>query len=103
MTTETIMPGAEPSFFPGNDIGVLACHGVTGTTQSMRYLGQHLHGAGYTVIGPQLNGHGISLQAMAKTTASDWIASVDEVLTELRKTCSQIYMSDLSMGGTLTL
>ncbi len=40
-------PGAEPFFFKGNDIGVLVCHGFTGTTQSMRYLGEQLHGAGY--------------------------------------------------------
>ena len=48
-------------------------------------------------------GHGVSPQAMAKTTAADWIASVDEALAELKKTCSQIYMTGLSMGGTLTL
>ena len=103
MTTETIMAGAEPFFFPGNDIGVLVCHGFTGTTQSMLPLGQHLATAGYTVIGPRLAGHGISPQAMAKTSAMDWIASVDEALATLRKTCSQIFMTGLSMGGTLTL
>jgi carboxylesterase len=69
----------------------------------MRYLGEQLHGAGYTVIGPRLKGHGISPAAMARTTAADWIDSVDEALAELRKTCSQIYMTGLSMGGTLTL
>jgi carboxylesterase len=103
MTDEAIMPGAEPFFFEGNDIGVLLCHGFTGTTQSMRYLGEQLHGAGYTVIGPRLTGHGISPQAMAGTTAQDWIDSVDNALAELRKTCSQIFMAGLSMGGTLTL
>jgi carboxylesterase len=103
MTDEAIMPGAEPFFFEGNDIGVLLCHGFTGTTQSMRYLGEQLHGAGYTVIGPRLKGHGISPQAMAETTAQDWIDSVDNALAELRKTCSQIFMAGLSMGGTLTL
>jgi carboxylesterase len=103
MTDDIIMEGAEPFFFSGNDIGVLLCHGFTGTTQSMRYLGEQLHGAGYTVIGPRLKGHGISPQAMAMTTAADWIDSVDEALAELRKTCSQVFMAGLSMGGTLTL
>ena len=103
MTNETIMPGAEPFFFPGNDIGVLVCHGFTGTTQSMRYLGQQLGAAGYTVIGPRLKGHGTSPQDLACTTASDWIASVDEALAELRGTCAQVYMVGLSMGGMLTL
>lgn len=101
--SESILPGAEPFFLAGNDIGVLVCHGFTGTTQSMRYLGEQLHGAGYTVIGPRLKGHGVSPAAMAETTAQDWIDSVDEALAELRKTCSQIYMAGLSMGGTLTL
>lgn len=103
MTDEIIMDGAEPFFFPGNEIGVLLCHGFTGTTQSMRYLGKQLQDAGYTVIGPRLKGHGISPQAMAMTTAADWIDSVDEALAELRKTCSQVFMAGLSMGGTLTL
>ncbi|CAN5807129.1 alpha/beta fold hydrolase [soil metagenome] len=103
MTEESIMQGAEPFFFPGNDIGVLACHGFTGTTQSMRYLGEQLNAAGYTVIGPRLKGHGISPQAMGTTTASDWIASVDAALAELRGKCSEVYMTGLSMGGTLTL
>lgn len=98
-----ILPGAEPFFFKGNDIGVLVCHGFTGTTQSMRYLGEQLHAAGYTVIGPRLKGHGTSPEDMATTTAADWIASVDQALAELQKTCSQIFMTGLSMGGTLTL
>ena len=95
MTDEIIMDGAEPFFFPGNEIGVLLCHGFTGTTQSMRYLGKQLQDAGYTVIGPRLKGHGISPQAMAMTTAADWIDSVDEALAELRKTCSQVFMAGL--------
>jgi carboxylesterase len=103
MNDTTILPGAEPFFFAGNDIGVLVCHGFTGTTQSMRPLGQRLHQAGYTVIGPRLAGHGQSPQAMARSSAADWIASVDEALATLRQTCSQVFMTGLSMGGTLTL
>lgn len=103
MSDEPILAGAEPFHFRGNDIGVLVCHGFTGCTQSMRYLGEQLHRAGYSVIGPRLKGHGISPAAMAKTSCADWIASVDEALAELRSTCSQVYMTGLSMGGTLTL
>lgn len=103
MNEEKILPGAEPFHFKGNDIGVLVCHGFTGTTQSMRYLGERLHGAGYTVIGPRLKGHGVSPAAMARTTAGDWVDSVEEALDELRKTCSQVFITGLSMGGTLTL
>ena len=69
MTDETILQGAEPFFFPGNDIGVLVCHGFTGTTQSMRPLGEALAAAGYTVIGPRLAGHGISPAGLAISRA----------------------------------
>ena len=103
MSEDKILPGAEPFFFSGNHIGVLVCHGFTGSTQSMRPLGEALHQSGFTVIGPRLAGHGISPQAMARTTASDWIASVDEALATLLKTCSQIFITGLSMGGTLAL
>ena len=103
MSEEAVLEGAEPFFFKGNHIGVLACHGFTGTTQSMRYLGEQLHRAGFTVIGPRLKGHGISPAAMALTSAQDWIDSVDEALAELRTHCTHIFMTGLSMGGTLTL
>jgi carboxylesterase len=103
MNEEAILPGAEPFFFGGNHVGVLVCHGFTGTTQSMRYLGEQLHAAGFTVIGPRLRGHGISPAAMAQTTAQDWIDSVDEALADLRKTCTHIFIAGLSMGGTLAL
>jgi len=103
VTDSPIMKDAEPFFFPGNDIGILVCHGFTGSTQSMRPLGKHLNAAGYTVIGPRLKGHGTNVADMASTTVTDWIDSVDEALATLRKSCSQIFMIGLSMGGTLTL
>lgn len=103
MTTPPILPGAEPFFFPGGRTGVLVCHGFTGTTQSMRGLGEHLHAAGHTVIGPRLAGHGTTPQDMATTTAGDWIASVDAALAELKTHCDRIFMVGLSMGGILTL
>jgi carboxylesterase len=40
---------------------------------------------------------------MAGTTAKDWIKSLIEALKKLRKTCSHIFVTGLSMGGTLSL
>ena len=104
MSEKQVMTGAEPFFFEGGDIGCLVCHGFTGTTQSMRFLGEFLSNeGGLTVVGPRLKGHGTSVADMARSSAEDWIRSVEAGLQTLRERCSQIFMTGLSMGGTLTL
>jgi carboxylesterase len=103
MSNADVMKGAEPFFLTGNDIGILVSHGFTGTPQSMRYYGEALHSAGFTVAGPLLKGHGTSPADMAKTTALDWIQSLEEALDRLRNMCTRIFITGLSMGGTLTL
>jgi carboxylesterase len=69
----------------------------------MRPLGEALSQAGYTVLGPRLPGHGTSPEDMAKTGARDWVAGVATALAELQTRCSRVFMTGLSMGGTLTL
>jgi carboxylesterase len=69
----------------------------------MRPLGEAYHRAGFTVAGPRLAGHGTSPEDMATTGARDWIASVEAAFDDLRARCGQVFMTGLSMGGTLTL
>lgn len=103
--TETypVIKGAEPFFFEGNDIGILVLHGFTGSPQSMRPLGEAYHEAGYTVCGPRLKGHGTHYEDMEKTTCQDWIDSVEAGYEWLKNRCGTIFVTGLSMGGTLTL
>ncbi len=104
MSEIKVLPGAEPFFFAGSEIGCLVCHGFTGSPQSMYFLGEQLAQAGgLTVMGPRLKGHGTSVGDMAASTAEDWIRSVEAALETLRERCTQIFMTGLSMGGTLTL
>ncbi|MBX6342813.1 MAG: alpha/beta fold hydrolase [Thermomicrobiaceae bacterium] len=104
MSANPLLPGAEPFFFSGSEIGVLLSHGYTGTPQSMRWLGEFLsREAGFTVSGPLLPGHGTTPEDMAQTTAADWIRALEEALDGLRRQCSAIFVSGLSMGGTLAL
>jgi carboxylesterase len=104
MTEYPVLNGAEPFFFEGSEIGVLVSHGFTGTTQSMRFLGESLaRSGGYTVSGPRLSGHGTDPADMALSTAEDWIRSLEEALAGLQERCSKIFITGLSMGGTLTL
>lgn len=104
MESHPIMSGAEPFFLEGNEIGVLVSHGFTGTTQSVRFLGQYLaEKGGFTVIGPRLKGHGTHPDDMARSTAEDWIRSIEEAMETLQARCKKLFITGLSMGGTLSL
>lgn len=98
-----VLKGAEPFYFEGSRVGVLAIHGFTGTPQSMRELGEQYANEGFTVCGPRLKGHGTHYEEMEMTTYEDWIASVEEGYEWLKARCDKIVVTGLSMGGTLTL
>jgi carboxylesterase len=98
------MPGAEPYEHDGGDaVGVLLCHGFTGTPQSMRPWGEYLAGQDITVRCPLLPGHGTRWQDMNATGWRDWYGALEPVLDELLDRCRSVFVFGLSMGGTLTL
>lgn len=99
----TIIAGAEPFRMEGNETGVLVSHGFTGTTQSVRPLGEALAAEGFTVAGPRLAGHGTTMEDHAKTTARDWISSIEEDLAWLEGRCEHVFFAGLSMGGMFSL
>jgi carboxylesterase len=98
-----ILTGAEPFNHDGSDVGVLLCHGFTGTPQSMRPWGEYLADRGYTVRVPLLPGHGTTWQEMNGTTWQDWYTCVDSSFRELHQTCERVVVGGLSMGGALSL
>ena len=98
-----ILTGAEPFRHDGSDIGVLLCHGFTGTPQSLRPWGEYLAERGYTVHVPLLPGHGTTWQDMNSTRWRDWYACVDRAFRELHETCERVVVGGLSMGGALSL
>jgi carboxylesterase len=100
----TVLPGAEPFAHDGsNDIGVLLCHGFTGTPQSLRPWGDHLAAEGFTVRCPRLPGHGTRWQEMNRTRWQDWYRCVTDVFGELTTRCTSTFVFGLSMGGALAL
>jgi carboxylesterase len=99
----SVMPGAEPFHHDGGQVGVLLCHGFTGSPQSLRDWAQALADAGYTVRLPLLPGHGTRWQEMNRTRWTDWYAAVDAAFGELRAGCDAVFVVGLSMGGALAL
>ena len=98
-----VLAGAEPIDLPGGPVGVVLCHGFTGTTQSMRPWAEHLAAEGLTVLAPRLPGHGTRWQDMNRTRFSDWYAELERAFDDLRGRCDQVFAMGLSMGGTLSL
>ncbi|MFE6486012.1 alpha/beta hydrolase [Streptomyces sp. NPDC057757] len=98
-----VLPGAEPFRHEGGEVGVLLCHGFTGSPQSLRPWADHLAERGLTVTLPLLPGHGTRWEDMQLTGWQDWYAEVDRELRALRERCSRVFVLGLSMGGALAL
>ncbi|GAB3114110.1 alpha/beta fold hydrolase [Streptomyces calidiresistens] len=99
-----LLPGAEPFQHEGtSSVGVLLCHGFTGSPQSMRPWAEHLAEAGHTVSLPLLPGHGTRWEDLRPTGWQDWYATVDRELRLLGDRCERVFVCGLSMGGTLAL
>lgn len=103
----TLMPGAEPFFFPGSGdrarIGALCIHGLTASPQEVYWLGKHLAKLGLTVHAPRLAGHGTDFEDMRRTRWQDWYTSALDGFHLLRRQCDKVFILGLSMGGQLTL
>ncbi len=93
----------EPFRHDGGDVGVLLCHGFTGSPASMRPWAERLADEGFTVRLPLLPGHGTSWQQMNRTNFDDWLGEVRTALTELTSRCRAVIVGGLSMGGALAL
>lgn len=96
-------PGSEPYRHDGGPVGVLLCHGFTGSPASLRPWAEHLASAGLSVRLPLLPGHGTEWQDMQITRWPDWYSALDRELVTLAAQCERVFVMGLSMGGTLTL
>jgi carboxylesterase len=103
MAEPKVWDDARPFNFQGNSIGVLVIHGFTGCTQSMLDYGKALAARGYTVLGPRLPGHGTTVEDMAQRKYTDWTSEAERALEELHGKCGRVFVTGLSMGGTITL
>jgi carboxylesterase len=99
----SVLPGAEPFEHDGGRVGVLLCHGFTGSPQSLRPWAEFLAAAGLTVSLPRLPGHGTTWQEMNRTRSADWYAEAARAFELLRAKTDEVFLMGLSMGGCISL
>src|SRR5690349_12222595 len=69
----------------------------------MRYLGEALAHAGFTVHGLRLPGHGTRVEDLDGTKWSDWADAVEAAFDGLRERCGTVAVVGQSLGGLLAL
>lgn len=94
---------AMPFHAGAGHVGVLFCHGFTGSPWSLLEWARTTADAGYRVALPRLPGHGTSWQELNLTGWQDWYAAVDREFNGLHGQCDQVFVAGLSMGGALAL
>ncbi len=94
---------ARPELTDGRRVGVLLCHGFTGSPAAMRPWGEYLGSLGYGVEVPRLPGHGTTWREMNRTGWRDWHAEVERCFKQLVRDHDDVMLAGLSMGGSLVL
>ena len=87
----------------GGRSGVFLIHGLTGTPTEMRFVGNGLNRAGFTVLGMQLAGHCGDEADLLATGWRDWYASVVAAAERLQEQVDHLFVAGLSMGAVLAL
>jgi carboxylesterase len=101
-SADGIVCGAEPFALQGtNGRALLLLHGSGDTPQTLRFLAERLHAAGYTVRVPLLPGHGRSPRAFCDVSAAVYLDAARRALNETRSGAHWTGIVGLSMGGAL--
>lgn len=94
---------APPADAAGGGVGVVLCHGFTGSPVSMQPWADALFAAGHAVRLPRLPGHGGSVAEANLSAWPDWFGAVERSYLDLERTCRSVFVFGLSMGGALAL
>ncbi|MFH0830530.1 MAG: alpha/beta fold hydrolase [Parcubacteria group bacterium] len=103
-TIHSILPGAQPFTYPGNDqVACLMLHGFTSTPQTLRELAQILSRRQVTSRAPLLPGHGTHVSDLNGRTWEELEAYAEQELVQLAKTHAKVILVGESSGGTIAL
>jgi carboxylesterase len=99
-----VVLGAEPFTLEGTTgRALLLLHGSGDTPQTLRYLGERLNAAGYTVHAPLLPGHGRGPREFTQVSADGYRTAAREAMDALCARASWVGVVGLSMGGALAV
>ena len=93
----------DPISLSGGPVTVLLVHGFTGSPAEMTLLAEALHGQGYSVEVPLLQGHGTCLEDLVPLRPQQWIEQLDQVIEAQLARGQQLVLGGLSMGSILAL
>lgn len=96
-------PFTRPGSGANARVGVVLCHGFTGTPASMRPWGDFLSEQGYAVSVPLLPGHCAPWQELAAARWEQWYGELLRAYDQLAATVDVMIATGLSMGGGLVL
>lgn len=88
---------------PKSKTGILFLHGFSGTPACCFHYAQTFIAEGYTVSAPLLAGHGTTPEDLRKISWQDWLHQTIASYDDLRKSCDEIFVVGMSLGGTLAL
>jgi carboxylesterase len=103
LTDPEVLEGAEAFTLGDGPVGALLIHGLTGSPQGMRGLGEHLAERGVAVEGIRLPGHGTTWQDLTAHTAAEWVEAVDAGFDKISHGRDATFVVGLSGGGTLAI
>lgn len=103
MSMDFANPNAQPFMLEGGEDALLMIHGFTGSPGHMRYIGNAVHAAGFSVRGILLPGHGLSLEDMEKSNDRQWFDACCAAFIEMKQRYRHVSVAGLSMGGILAL
>ena len=86
----------------GEDAALLI-HGLSGAPVEMRSVANELKRGGFSVMCPQLAGHGGSSVDLKRSRWHDWYRTVGAAFDALRDEHRRVYVAGLSMGALLAL
>ncbi len=104
-THQEYLPGAEPLFIEGSNLGCLLLHGAGGgTAWDLKEIAEYLHEQfGATVWLPSLSGFGTKPEDLMAVSFDQWMNDAQSGLERLKSTCEQVVILGHSYGGLLGL